>query len=527
MGSGVIGRRRRLAGAYLAILFATSGVQSFSSVSFDRRSATTPITALSASTASSKVMLGDDSGMQNGKGPNKNKKKRISKPFVNQATIRFNNQLNGMARNFDKHTADKVEELLRKTLRDVSMGLELEIMPNVVTFTAAINAWARSRRPDAAERAEQILQWMLELSPVTTAAGSDSAASTNPDEVDLADVLFVKPNCIAFNAAITAWVRSSAKDSHNHAERLMDQMWDLYMASDQDPELKPSARTFNLVINAIARSREPRCGDRAAALLRKMEDLYTAGDAEMEPDSQTFGAIINAYANDSQNDPQSTDKAAQILQQMNSMYQLGYEGVKPTTFVYNACLNAFAKSEGNAGQASQLLEMMELQYSKGDLSLKPDVISYSTCINAHANSKTLESGPMAEAVLKRMTQRYLMDGDKGAKPNAFTYTATIKAWVASAAAAAAATTTGQQENDSLSSLSTSAVTPQAAERAHDILTNMCLQYLAGDGDQKPTKVTFDLVHHALVNAGDKESAALIVALKKRILDHKLPRRESV
>lgn len=438
------------------------------------------------------------------------------KPFVNQATIQFNNQLNAMAKKFDKNSAQKAEDLLRETLRNIQMGLELEIQPNVVTFVAVINAWARSRRPDAAERAEAILQWMLQLSslPPTTDRVTTQSMTAN-DEVDLTDFLFIKPNSIAFNAAITAWIRSPAKDSHNQAERLMNQLWDLYLASDRDPELKPNARTFNLVINAIARSRQPRCGDRAAALLQRMEDLYTAGDDELEPEAQTFGAIINAYANDSANDPKSTDKAAQILQQMNSMYQLGYKGVKPTTFVYNACLNAFAKSEGNAHQANSLLEMMEQQYAKGDLSSKPDVISYSTCINAHANSKTTESGPMGEAILKRMTQRYLLEGDTSVKPNAVACTATIKAWMTSAAAASAPNTQSSQ------------LIQQAAERTEDILTNMCLQYMAGDADQKPTKVTFDLVQDALEKAGNTEGAERIALLRKRILDYKLPRREVV
>lgn len=443
---------------------------------------------------------------------------RRGKPYVNQATIQFNNQLNSLARNFDKYSAQKAEDLLRNVLQDIKMGLELEIQPNVVTFTAVINAWARSRRPDAAQRAEAILHWMLELaSPAVTSSSYRQSTTTPPshdeepkDEVDLADFLFIKPNCIAFNAAITAWIRSSSKEAHNHAERIMNQLWDLYITSEKDPELKPTARTFNLVINAIARSREPHCGDRAAALLNKMEELYTAGDDDMKPEAQTFGAIINAYANDGPNDPQSTDKAAQILQQMNSLYQLGYDTMKPTTFVYNACLNAFAKSEANAHQATQLLEIMEDQYAKGDLSVKPDVISYSTCINAHANSRTLQSGPMADALLKRMTHRYLVEGDVDVKPNAVACTATIKAWMASADAA--------PHKDS-------PVVKTAAERTQEILTNMCLQYLAGDPDQKPTKVTFELVQEALLKAGDEEGAKCISTLKKRILDSPPPRRD--
>lgn len=438
--------------------------------------------------------------------------KNGSIPFVNPSTIQFNNNLNRMARNFDNHSAQKVEDVLRKNLRGVELGLELEVQPNVVSFTAVINAWSRSTRNDAAERAEEILQWMIRLSGLPNVMhGKDCELyELSEDETVLADTLLLKPNSIAFNAAITAWIRSSGRDSHNHAERLMNQLWELYVVSGNDPDLKPTARTFNLVINAIARSRELKCGDRASALLSRMEDLYVSGDDDMQPEPQTFGAIINAYAN-SPNDPQSTDKAAEILQQMNSMHQLGFN-TKPNTFVYNACLNAFAKSEGNAEQAAQLLEVMERQYDGGDMSIKPDVISYSTCINAHANSKSLVSGSLADIVLNRMIDRYLF-GDQACKPNAVAYTSTIKAWSTSASVANAK---GNQT-----------VLKQAATRAKELLVNMCLQYLAGEHDQKPTKVTFDLVEELIRSVPDIAGAERIPLLKRIILDHKLPRKDRV
>jgi hypothetical protein len=50
--------------------------------------------------------------------------------------------------------------------------------------------------------------------------------------------------------------------------------------------------------------------------------------------------------------------------------------------------------------------------------------------------------------------------------------------------------------------------------------------MAGDPDQKPTKVTFDLVQEALMKVGDEEGAKSIVTLKKRLLDSQPSRRES-
>ena len=197
------------------------------------------------------------------------------KEFVNQATIQFNNKLNAIARNFDDGTsAEKAESLLRETVKNIEMGLELEIVPNVVTFTAVITAWARSSQRDASKRAEAVLDWMNELS-------------------ESVDTFFeIQPNAYAYTAAISAWIRSRSPSSHQQAQRLLQTLWEKYEAS-QHPDLKPTARSFNLVINAIARSREPGCADQAAALLNRMEEMYLAGDDDMEPDALAFGAIVS------------------------------------------------------------------------------------------------------------------------------------------------------------------------------------------------------------------------------------------
>ena len=47
-----------------------------------------------------------------------------NKELVSPATIQFNNKLNSMARKFDKgSSAEKVESLLRETIKNVEMGV--------------------------------------------------------------------------------------------------------------------------------------------------------------------------------------------------------------------------------------------------------------------------------------------------------------------------------------------------------------------------------------------------------------------
>lgn len=75
-------------------------------------------------------------------------------------------------------------------------------------------------------------------------------------------------------------------------------------------------------------------------------------------------------------------------------------------------------SMNRAEQAEQLLNSMEKRYEEEkDHRINPDCISYSTVINAYANSATPQSGVQADAILRRMTHRYLM-GDTKCRPNA-------------------------------------------------------------------------------------------------------------
>lgn len=259
-------------------------------------------------------------------------------------------------------------------------------------------------------------------------------------------------------------------------------------------------------------------------LLDEMGRLYNEGDDDLLPDALTFGAIINAYANSFK--AGASDKASQLLLHCESLYQLGFERAKPTTFVYNACMNCFAKdplisSENNieddntnsttnrAFQAEQLLDSMEKRYEEEkDYRIMPDCISYSTVINAYANSNTQQSGIHADAILRRMTARYLL-GDTKCRPNAVAFTAAIKAHSSGINAALSLDDTdGDNTNN-----------PQiiaAARRCEDILQQLLLLYQNHGNDRslKPTSVTFELVIRALTQIEDSKGVERVKLLRE-------------
>ncbi|KAL3782312.1 hypothetical protein HJC23_001920 [Cyclotella cryptica] len=424
---------------------------------------------------------------------------------VNFATLRFNAKLNEMSKNMGASTAPKVESLLldalnkyeqhvqNQTANNTSNPREL-IIPNTVSFTNAITAWARCSRKDSPHRAQALLDKMHYLYKVRKWS-------------------HVKPNKISYNSVINAWARSTERGSGRKAEKLLNELWKFWEEEGREWELKPDARSFNSVINAIARSREKDCADRAKDLLDEMGRLYNEGDTELLPHAVSFGAIINAYANSLEEG--ASDKAAQLLMHMESLYQLGFENAKPTTFVYNACMNAFAKdpcisvpSNDAAKKAEQLLASLEKRYDEErDGRVKPDCISYSTVINAYANSATVQSGINADVILRRMINRYLL-GDNKCRPNAVAFTATIKAHSAAINATTSSLDCAEDGN-------VNEMVKTYARRCEDLLQQLCLLRRSHGFDQslKPTGVTFDLVLSALTQVKDWDGVERVKKLR--------------
>ena len=300
--------------------------------------------------------------------------------------------------------------------------------------------------------------------------------------------------------------------------------------------MKPDSRSWNAVINCIARSRDEHCADRAKFLLDEMGRLYNEGDTDLLPDALTFGAIINAYANSQEMG--ASDKASQLLLHMESLNQLGYEKAKPTTFVYNACMNCFAKEKGDgastrAEQAEQLLISMEKRYEEsGDYRVMPDCISYSTCINAYANSNTQQSGLHADAILRRMTARYLL-GDTKCRPNAVAFTSCMKSHSAAINATlflmgsggdgscdGEPTTATSKSDDENSNYNNIQIIEASARRCEDLLQQLCLLHLNHGNDRslKPTSVTFDIAVKALMQIDDTEGVQRAEELRREHLE---------
>ena len=93
------------------------------------------------------------------------------------------------------------------------------IYPDVVTFNLTINAWARSELPQAGERAEAILNFMSGKSSSKSAL----FLPENDMKISL-DELNIVPDVISFNSAINAWCKSGHEEGAYRAQQILDRL---------------------------------------------------------------------------------------------------------------------------------------------------------------------------------------------------------------------------------------------------------------------------------------------------------------
>jgi len=293
------------------------------------------------------------------------------------------------------------------------------LAPDVRSYSKLINAYAKSGRVDAGEKAHSILNSMLELR-------SSSHNST------------VTPNSFLYTSVLEAYVQSSPNSptAAQNAESLCYEMHSLYKASPQ-LNIRPTPRSYNAVINAWGKSAShvPDSAQRAEAFLDAMELAHSAHHG-IEPDDMdnpkpntiNYNSAIHAWANSRSDD--APNRSEMLLKKMRARhFDEKDEHVKPNEISYNACIDAWAKSGAQfAGRrAEQILVGME-EGGKMELrGVKPNTRSYNAVMNAYAKSRDDDAVYAAERCLERMEKEYA-EGNKAVKPDFISFATVINAW---------------------------------------------------------------------------------------------------
>ena len=169
----------------------------------------------------------------------------------------FNCVIDGWARVAHKFPCGKAgkraEALLAWMIElDKIDGEMRQLKPDIITMNSLINAWSKSPAPGAAQRAQDILDYM--------------ETCNEP----------LKPNDVSYTSVIVGWTNSDDPNAALKAESLLQRMESL--ASNGNQLVKPNVVTYSAVINAFSKDGSAR---KAEQLLSQMQKCY---EEDLDPD---------------------------------------------------------------------------------------------------------------------------------------------------------------------------------------------------------------------------------------------------
>jgi len=262
------------------------------------------------------------------------------------------------------------------------------VRPNVRTFNAVLDCFARSRQ---AERAEQLLYHMLALAK----NGEGSAA----------------PDAFTFNSVIHAFTQSSLKDAGRRAEAVFERF--LEFNEQEDPTVKPDARSFTKLIEYYGRSNKSnssgnRYSDapyRAEYFLNRMLALYNEGHDQLAPPLHAFSSVIDSYSYAKH--PDAGRNAERLLRLAKGLTdEISCDLINSVLMAWASCGDPAAGS-----MAEKHLEEMEQEYNNGNVMLRPDSRSYSLVLSAWSTSSSPNKGAKALHILNAMKKQVASNPD--------------------------------------------------------------------------------------------------------------------
>jgi hypothetical protein len=174
--------------------------------------------------------------------------------------------------------------------------------PNTISYNTVLDAWSRSELPGAAQRAQKVLEYMLQR-----------AAIKDDDDED--DICIIAPDVISFTSVLNAWAKSKEPNKGLEARKLLDTLENLYKQTKR-PNLRPTQIPYNSVLNACAFSAiGTSMEEQREALQVAVLTFKGMRKSKIAPDTVTYGNLLKCCANLIPQGKVRSDMALQIFEQ--------------------------------------------------------------------------------------------------------------------------------------------------------------------------------------------------------------------
>ena len=320
-----------------------------------------------------------------------------------------------------KKNAATAEALLQRYVEEFQAGNTCAVLDNTL-FNRVCDAWAKLGKP---ERAQRVLNQMVDLRQEQQQQDPKSASKLKTDVVSLStlaaawansrDPLAAKraetilnrmeaenldPTTITYNTVLRALMHSPEIDKALRAEEIIQRMELRFEAGHT--ECQPSIRTYQSLISAWSRTDLAGTPQKAEQVLDMLDEKAKSGFSELEPNAHCFAAAIHAWAYSLEE--QKARRACAILSHMKYRYEnQGKKECQPNVVVYTSVINACAcpaleseKEESFLIAERALNELNQNQRQYGF----PNFLTYAAFLRVCAT--TLEPGAARDETVRSM-----------------------------------------------------------------------------------------------------------------------------
>lgn len=258
--------------------------------------------------------------------------------------------------------AERIAELLMEMERLQEAG-NPQLKPSYQCFVIYLNALSKSRDPDAALKAEKVLDTI-----------EDMYLSSSDNSFEL--------NNYGYNLVIDAWARSSIKGRAAKAEAVISRLKRLN-ASTGIESLAPDKFTYTSYIDAIIKDGDPGFEDRCLQVVQEMNDT---DNLKTHADTVTYNLVTKALVKAGR-----IQEAIEMLKKIEAQNIHSADGI---AMCYNSIMHGIGRGKRNNSMVDKALEIFHHMD-------QPTLYSFGIIIDIIARSSIPDKIHQAEKIYRQ------------------------------------------------------------------------------------------------------------------------------
>lgn len=325
------------------------------------------------------------------------------------STVSFNIVMKAWSNSGEAKGADRAMEIYLLMRKLYAEGHE-NVKPDEISLIALMNAYAQKGDVETAERLLRESEVEGALTNAYNCAITAYVKARRPDAGDRAEQLMAEmemPDEKTFSMVLNAHAQANRPDAANRSEVFLTRGIERYLTFQSD--IKPNKKLFLIVLQAWKEcSDKQEAAERSFSLLKVMHGLSRDWMLQTEPDSSSYSLVIEMLAE------VDVHKAAEQLEKALEC------SVVPSVHAVNTVLAKLVAENNHTSleKACRILDDMDSNKVARTSSFNQVIRGIVTVQNSLSKKKVLE-------LLERMEKGF-QAGNKMVRPNMYTYQVVMK-----------------------------------------------------------------------------------------------------